>query len=319
MLLPFLLAQEYEIGRGVTLSEKLHLGGYLSIDYESSNAVKQFRLDDVAVMAYGQLLPELSYFVELEATPFYQHNFTTKQEATDTTFHFERAYFDYSHSEILNIRIGKQITPIGYWNLEPINVLRDTTSNPLYSYKMFPKFLTGIDLNGFLNKDATLKYHLFGQKNGNLDGTTLNIKAEQYFGFALENELNQEISYGGSLGSFITKDKKHTSFIQIDGKYDIYPLVIQMEGAYNDVKDTSLDIKSNKTAGYLQGIYHINIKHAIVGRYEYFHDSGESTTNNIGVLGYSYRPIYPVSLKGEVQYNSDEKQNKFLISLSVLF
>lgn len=168
-------AEDYEMGKGLTLSEKLHLGGgYFSIDYKSNNELKQFRLDDVAVLAYGSLLPELSYLVELEATPFYQKNYTSGAEEYHPHFYYERAYADYEYSQLLNFRLGKQITPIGYWNLEPINVLRDTSSDPLYSYEMFPKFLSGLDIYGYLDEDSSLKYHLFGQKNNHLDGETLN-------------------------------------------------------------------------------------------------------------------------------------------------
>ena len=81
-----LFAQDYEMGRGLTLSEKLHVGGYISADYESSNTKKQFRLDDVAALAYGRVLPELSYMVEFEATPLYQKNYTTEEEQYNPRF-----------------------------------------------------------------------------------------------------------------------------------------------------------------------------------------------------------------------------------------
>ena len=314
-----LYAQDYEMGRGLTLSEKLHLGGYLSADYEAGDDKKQFRLDDVAVLAYGKLLPELSYMVEFEATPMYQKNYTTGAEQYNPRFYYERAYADYAYSEMFNFRAGKQISPIGYWNLEPINVLRDTSSDPMYSYEMFPKFLTGADIYGYLDESATLKYHLFGQKNENLDKETLNINAEQFFGLALEYESSSQLNYGGSFGNFITVDNKRTNFVQVDGKYDLYPLVFQFEAAYNDTDDNLQDNKTYKNSGYLQGIYHFNIRHAVIGRYEYFHDSADSRTNNIGIIGYSYRPIYPVSIKGEAQYNSDERLNKIIFSFSVLF
>lgn len=319
ILLSSLYAEDYEMGHGLTLSEKLHIGAYISADYESSNDKKQFRLDDVAILAYGRVLPELSYLVELEATPFYQKNYTTGAENSNQRFYYERAYADYGYSEMFNFRVGKQISPIGYWNLEPINVLRDTSSDPLYSYMMFPKYLTGVDIYGYADESATVKYHAFVQKNNNLDGETLNITTDRFFAFSLEHELNSEISYGGSAGNFVTKNKEHTNFVQIDGKYDIYPFVFQMEAAYNSNDDTIQDEQTYRVGGYGQGIYHFNIRHALIGRYEYFHDSSNSQTNNIGVLGYSYRPIYPVSLKGEVQYNSDERLNKFIISFSVLF
>lgn len=307
------------MGQGLTLSEKLHIGGYFSTDYQASNEVKKIRVDDVALLAYGTLYPELTYLAELEAAPFYEHNYTDKTDKNNARFYYERLYLDYKYSQLLNFRVGKQISPIGYWNLEPINVLRDTSSSPLYSLEMFPKFLSGLDIYGYLDESASLEYHIFGQKNNHLDEKTLNIDVEQFFALSLEHEINSEFTYGGSLGNFITKDKKYINYFQLDAHYDFEPFSLQMEAAYDSINDTVLEQKNYKVGGYTQGIYHLNEKHALIGRYEYFHDSSASRTNNIGVLGYSYRPIFPISLKGELQYNSDERYNQFLISLSVLF
>nr|MDA3908537.1 hypothetical protein [Sulfurimonas sp.] len=124
----FLNADEYEMGHGLRLNDKINLGAYFSVDYITGDEKKQFRLDDVAVLAYGNLNSKLSYMAEIEGAGVYVKNYTTGEETRDIQFHYERIYLDYIYSDRYNIRIGKQITPIGYWNLEPINVLRDTSS-----------------------------------------------------------------------------------------------------------------------------------------------------------------------------------------------
>jgi len=316
----FLKADEYELGHGLKLSDKLSIGAYFSADYETGEQKDQFRLDDVAVLAYGSLTPELSYLVELEAAPFYVKNYTTDTSTSDTRFHYERAYIDYSYSEIFNVRIGKQITPVGYWNLEPINVLRDTSSNPYYSSKMFPKLLTGLDLYGYLDEDNTLKYHLFMQKNKDLDSDYINILNEHFFGISLEYEVGSEISVGGALGEYIaSEDDKLVRFVQLNAKYDNYPFVLQSEIAYNKVDNRDIDEKSYQFAGYTQGVYNFNMQHAIIGRYEYNDNNEIGEINHIGIFGYSYRPLYSISIKAEYQWNSESQLSKSLVSFSVLF
>jgi len=316
----FLKADDYKLGHGLKLSDEIHIGGYFSLDYSKSNEKRQFRLDDVAFLLYGDLSSNISYLLELEAAPFYTKNYTTDISETDNTFHYERFYLNYTYSEMFNIRIGKQITPIGYWNLEPINVLRDTSSNPLYSNKMFPKLLTGVDLHGYLDDDNSLKYHLFAQDNDDLDEDYINIKNDYFIGISLEYEFLDEVSFGGATGNYKTKDdNRDVVLYQLDAKYDNYPFVVQAEMAYNNIDNKVTDLKSHQFAAYSQATYNFNMKHAVIGRYEYFEDSHIGDTNHIGVIGYSYRPMYSVSFKAEYQFNSNSDLSKSIISFSVLF
>lgn len=314
----FLKAEEYEMGHGLKVDKNLNLGAYFSVDYETGDKKKQFRVDDVAVMAYGNIEPELSYLLELESSPFYEKNYTADTSTSDRVFHFERFYINYAHSDTINLRVGKQITPIGYWNLEPINVLRNTTSNPLYSYEMFPKLLTGADLYGYLDEDNTLKYHLFLQRNNDLDDEYINIRNNHFFGLSVEYDLSSEISFGGAVAEYITLDNKHVRLMQLNAKYDDYPFALKAEMAYNTVEKRARS-KSYQFGGYAQGVYNFNVQHAIIGRYEYFDNDERGKLNHIGVFGYSYRPVYSISYKAEHQFNSDSKSSKSIISFSVLF
>jgi len=313
------LIQAYEIGRGLTLDEKLHVGGYFSTDYEVSKNKKLFRLDDVALIAYGSINEKLSYLLEYEAAPVYTKEFKSNTESNSLHFHRERLYLDYKHSDSINFRVGKQITPIGYWNLEPINVLRETSSNPLLSRQMFPKFLSGIDMYGYIPNFESLTYHIFAQKNKDLDEEYINIKNEHFFGLSIENEVDYNFQYGTSLGEFISNDNKRSRFIGLNIKYDMYPFCIKYETVWSTIKNKSTKTTDYKSASYIQSLYKINRQNTLVGRYEYFHDDALNSKQHIGILGYSYRPIYPVSIKGEFQYNSNSDLNKLLISFSVLF
>lgn len=323
--MPFLLlysaiyASEYQFGRGYEFSDALKIGGYFSVDYKHGEVENRTRLDDVAILAYGNLNERISYLAELEASPFYEYKFDDKTSILKKEFHRERIYFDYKSSESLNFRAGKFITPIGYWNLEPINVLRETSSNPLFSSQIFPKFVTGLSLYGYLPIGSSLQYNIIAQNTKDLDEEYINIKNDSFYALSLKNEVNFNFEYGGSLGQYITYDSSSNRFIEFNFKYDMYDYMIQSEMAYLSIDDAKSSKTYFKESAYIQALYRLNHKNSLVYRYEYYHDDQNYGVQNISTFGYSYRPLYSLSIKGEYQYNSQQKLSNMLCSFSVLF
>ncbi len=317
----YLFADKYELGHGYKINNALNMGAYFSLDYANGKSIDRLRLDDMAVLAYGNLPSNFSYLAELEAAPFYIKDYKNGTSQTNTTPHKERMYLNYSYSDMLNFRLGKFITPIGYWNLEPINVLRDTDSNPLYAQNMFPKFVTGIETYGYLDEDGRTQYHLFGQSTDDIDKNYINIQNDFFIGASVGYEISDEIDVGSAVGYYETYTKKDVSLVEANTKYDNYPFLLQTEWAYTSIQNNVLNSNAYQVGGYLQGMYNINPKNALVSRYEYFKDTQKNvmSENHIGIIGYSYRPFYAVSIKGEYQFNSDSYLNKAIISLSVLF
>jgi len=311
-------ADNYQVGRGFTINDTLTLGGYISTEFESkAHEDNSATLDDVAILAYGSINPMLSYLVELEAPGFYSKNLKNGEEDGSQKFHIERLYADVWMADAFNFRIGKQITPIGYWNTEPINVLRDTTSNPLHTKLMFPKFLTGVDMYGYVPKISGLQYHFFAQKNHDFDKEYINLPNTHFFGAVFEQELDMDASAGAGIGDFFTVDHIKNRFVQLNFKFDDGTFQLMTEGMIANKNDGVR--QANSKAGYLQALYRFNSEHAIVSRLEYYNDRYRNYKDEIFITGYSYRPIYPVSLKGEYQWHSQRDENKFLFSFSVLF
>lgn len=311
--------QGYELGHGVALTDSLTVGGYVSSEFSSNERADTFTLDDVALMAYGDINSRFSYLGEVEAIGFYQKNVTNGSDGGTQKFHVERLYGDVWISDSFNLRFGKQMTPIGYWNLEPINVLRDTTSNPLYSMLLFPKFLTGIDINGYVPQSDSTRYHLFGQSFHDMDAEYINIPNTHFFGLSLEHELPTDMSIGGGIVEFISlSSSERTRYLQANWKYDNHTLLLTAEGIISK-KEYSNNQSNYINSGYFQSVYHFSSEHALVGRYEYYNDQHQNYVDNIGIVGYSYRPFYPISIKGEYQWHSQENLDSALISVSVLF
>ncbi len=317
----YLFADKYELGHGYRVNNTLNMGAYFSLDYTNGKSIDRLRLDDMALLAYGNLPSNFSYLSEFEAAPFYIRDYKNGTSQTNSTPHRERMYLNYSSSDRLNFRLGKFITPIGYWNLEPINVLRDTDSNPLYSLTMFPKFVTGAQMYGYLDEDELIKYHLFAQATDDIDKNYINIQNDFFLGASLGVDISDEINIGSAVGYYETYAKKDVSLLEANAKYDNYPFLLQTEWAYTSIQNNLLYSKAYQVGGYVQGMYNLNPENALVGRYEYFKDTQKNvmSKNHIAIIGYSYRPLYAVSIKGEYQFNSDAYLNQAIISLSVLF
>lgn len=312
----------YALGHGYKFNDALNVGAYFSIDYAKGDSVNRLRVDDLAVLAYGNFLSNFSYLAEFEAAPFYVQDYKNDTSESNPQPHYERLYLHYTYSDALNLRLGKFITPIGYWNLEPINVLRDTSSNPLYSSEMFPKFVSGADVSGFIDQNNHLKYHIFLQATDDLDPDYINIRNNFFTGIVLNYSLSYETDIGASLDYYQTNDNRDVAMAQVNAKYDGYPFSVQTEWAYDAIANNSDNTNTYQIGGYLQGMYNFTMEHAVVGRYEYFKDTQthvELAEDNIGIIGYSYRPWYAVSLKGEYQFHSQSELNKAFISFSVLF
>lgn len=310
--------EPYQLGMGLDLNQGFTVGGYFSTEFVHGDDVDKFVVDDVAVLVYGAFDNNFSYLMELESVDVYEVDFENDSNESNFPPTIERLYGDYKFSDNISIRVGKQITPIGYWNLQPINVLRETTSNPYYSREMFPKFLTGVDVYGFTSFDDNLSYHVYFQGSKDLDEDNINIKADDHTGFSLEKEISNTWKLGGSLGKFTETDDSRSRYFQLNTRWDNsrYSLISEAVINFQDVANSGSE---KSKAFYLQGEYRFKPRHSVIARSEYFTNSRFAIRDKIGVIGYSYRPLFPVSLKIEYQWHSDSRDNRLLSSFSVLF
>ncbi len=309
---------EYQLGLGYKVNDKVTVGGYFSLEYGNGDNVNEIVLDDLAFLVYGNLTSNFSYLFELESVEPYIYDFERDESETNFPPSVERFYGDIKFSDTANLRFGKFITPIGYWNLQPINVLRDTSSNPRYSRETFPKFLTGIDLHGYTPFDSNLGYHFFVQATKDLDDTYINIPVDEHIGLSLDKQLTPNWHAGMSIGQYQQTDNTKVQYLQFNARWDVGNYRVSME-AIADRVDSPVFSTEQKRATYLQLEKRLNERHSLVARYEYFDDNQTADKENISILGYSYRPVYPVSLKAEYQWHSDSSKNQLLTSFSVLF
>ena len=325
-ILTILQAKEYELGEGYQLGKSpIYLGGYLSLDYTkyTKDNLKKESLNDMAFLSYGSY-NKFSYMAEMEFKNYYVRTYTNGKKSTtkDTKLYAERLYADYNANENFMLRFGKYNSSVGYWNLTPINVLRDTTSSPVSTNVIFPKYTTGVDLKYHFFTQSEVAVNITLQDNNSLDEEYNNFYVNKHFGLGLQYSYeNLSLKLNG--GYF---HKKNQALTYVDNYYAYLSFLydndtLKLMGGLGHRDDNKID--AVKLATYLQATYEISSHHYPVVRLEHY-DTQINIENNISkdssaIVGYTYRPIYPVAFKVEYQFHSNKTLDKFITSFSVMF
>ncbi len=315
--------EEYELGEGIQISSSplpLYLGGYFSVDYRSMDDSDRYRIDDIALLGYGAY-KKFSYIAEVEFKEFYvQNNMDNDTTITrDQHLYIERVYADYTFNENYLLRVGKFNSSIGYWNLLPINVLRETTSSPVSTKIIFPKYTTGVGISHTSYTENEIKIDLMIQNNSDVDDEYNNYKIDRHYGLGASYEKD-DLTYKVNIGFFhkiidhsIYPDNLYYLLLSAKYEKDNYQFLAEMGSQKSYYKFTT------NYAGYIQGIYRFSEKNIGIIRLESYDDVARDNSDQIAIFGYTYRPAYPVALKGEYQLHSSSEKNQFLFSFSVLF
>jgi len=312
-----LRADEYKIGSGFKVPDiPLYIGGYVTADYITrKDDYNRLRIDDIAVIAYGNY-KRFSYLSEFEIKESYVKEWDKRErENTNTDINIERLYFDYAYSDTLAFRAGKFNTPVGYWNLTPVSALRDSASNPYLSYILYPRYSTGLQMSYEDHLNEGNAYTVMIQHNDDLDNDYNNIFVSQHHVFGVEH-TGEEISFKANVGHFriISDDDFYYFLLSTLYEQELYEISAELGARRSTLRWTV------PYALYLQGVYHLAPKHDLIGRFEsYKIDEGAYRRENIGVVGYTYRPIYPITYKAEYQLRSYTNESQFKLSFSIMF
>jgi len=315
---------EYQLGEGVQVgSLPLFIGGYISADYKDKDDEQRYRLDDIALLGYGSY-DKFSYMAELEYKDFYVQTKNPELPDTPTSsqnrqLYMERIYLDYNLNENYSLRIGKYNSPIGFMNLLPINVLRETSSKPMSSSIIFPTFTTGGGMTYSNYGSGEFKIDLMFQHNDDIDADYNNYKTDRHYGVGFSYEIDNytlkiNSGYFHKTDNKVEQDKLHYMLLSAKYETDSYQILSELG------TQRSKDEITTHHAGYLQGLYRFTEQHIGIVRLESYENSARRVLDEeMMVIGYTYRPLYPIAIKSEYQIYSDSQKNQTLLSLSVLF
>lgn len=184
-------------------SGPFQVGGYAAVTLglpEHPEDVEQLNVSELAAaaLAWGQITPRLSYLVELDMATRTSETWTGRE--ADHHLVPVRLYLEYTRSDLVRVRLGRFLTPIGQWNERHAEPLTWSPTRPLSTYRPFAKSLTGLLIAG----QGTLGGHdagyaLFWAPTSGLDGG-LEEQEESSFVYALGARVAAELHSGLTLG-----------------------------------------------------------------------------------------------------------------------
>ncbi len=310
-------ADEYKIGSGIRVANSpIYIGGYVMLDYINRNDnYNRIRIDDIALISYANY-SKFSYLAEFEIKDSYVKEWG-KRDSFDSSerISVERLHVDYSYGDNFDFRIGKFNTPVGYWNLTPISVLRDSASSPYLAYILYPRYTTGLQIKYENHLDGGDAYTAIVQNNQDLDDSYNNMHIKTHVAFGVERE------------SDLLFVKANVGYFKAVSGIESYYYLLSL--LYEDTDyDISAELGGRKVdsgwsvpyALYLQGVYHLTPQHDIVARVESYEiDEGAFRNEQIGIMGYTYRPVQSMAYKAEYQLRSYTNESQIKLSFSVLF
>lgn len=313
--------REYELGRGVQVGDlPLYVGGYFSVNYNHSNdQVRSLELDELAIMTYGEY-GQWSYMLEIEAEDVYSEVIGNEtEEASQEDFHIERLYFNYDFNDNYAAKLGKYNSPIGFWNQNPINVLRDTSSNPVITSLLFPRFTSGVDLLYRSDGENSVSVNTIIQIGEDLDALINkniynNFDVDLHYGLGVSVE-NEAVNYQLNTGYFEVTSGESYYYLLGALEYSEETFKVQAEmGTQFDESESIIPY-----IGYIQYVQRVEEEHEVILRFETYKDERREYKDNFTVIGYTYRPFYAIALKSEYQWHTHDEESGFMISFSMLF
>jgi len=315
-------SEPYRLGRGYRVGQSgLVLGGYSSIAYSNFKHQRgKLVLEDASLFVSWELKPWLRFFSEIE----FEDAVTIESNSVDTDnahFSVERLYLDVLMTEWSTLRLGKFLTPVGYWNEIHAAPLVWTTSRPLVTELPFAKHVTGAMLHGTIPVwDLDLDYAVFADDSHDIDPKPIDVNFHNAFGGRLRLFFSDYSSIGVSYVNFRTDQLRQNPDFNLLGldfnfKRNQFELTSELTYRFSD--------KSNEQKGlYLQAVAPLAKGFFAVGRYEYFDDGLLSPDTHLGITGLAYRPVPGLVLKAEYRFgrrNDAIAPSGFLTSFSVLF
>jgi len=136
-------AEGYELGQGWPVGDYL-LSGYVNVELvDRFDAPTKLDLDDLSLFASGRINKWINPFLEAELS-----SYTLIQQGGGSgggDFVVERFYNDTNITDQNTLRIGKMLTPLGYWNLVHAAPLIPIITRPYTTARGFEQYASGID------------------------------------------------------------------------------------------------------------------------------------------------------------------------------
>ncbi|MBL1277761.1 MAG: hypothetical protein COB30_016900 [Ectothiorhodospiraceae bacterium] len=205
------------------------------------------------------------------------------------------AWVNYQNSDLLNIQLGRYITPHGIINIEHFPATLLDTEQPLFlrpfsGNTLFPNFMTGVNMHGrkFVgtNQESILSYNLF---TGNFAGNP----GELVTGGRVSYEFGKS---GFTVGGNASTGDRGVA----NSDYNLVGIdVLIKKGKFlwkSEVFSSSEDFGEDRLGWYVQPGWHVTPKWTIFYRYDFL-DNGRNSDQTENMLGINHLPYPNIRLR----------------------
>jgi hypothetical protein len=292
---------EYRIARGLRFGESgLTIGGFATLELERPDReATQLALDGLNFLALWEPADSFRAFAELEVGDLAAWDSSEHGVESSPRANFERLYAEYSHSDALNLRVGKFLTPVGQWNLAPAEPFVWTPTQPAILELGLDEHQTGIAIFGsFSPGKRVLRYWVYGQVVDAFDVESDETPAERSAGARLEfGDARGALTLGGSVLAS-ERDGAWTTTGGLDAKWRGERLELSSE-----LLVSGGDIPGRDFWGvFVEAAYPLDqlspalAKLHLVGRIEHFDARGSEPTQILD-FGFTWLPAAWLNLK----------------------
>ncbi|MBI5503583.1 MAG: hypothetical protein HY899_02195 [Deltaproteobacteria bacterium] len=311
----------YTPGRGLALFEnRLIIGGYLAMNLSLLDQTPdRFAPEDLSLFVTWQPADHFKFFGEFEAEDAVVLD-GSGLHTSHAGASLERLYAEWEPSDVLRLRLGKMLTPIGIWNLIHAAPLVWTVSRPLATMDFFDTGVTGavLDVTVLRGDDVDLVATAFGQATDQLDDTGAPHAFRRAAGGRLELSTTQGPRAGLSYVRFDDRNDDHwESTFGCDFFWETGRFELSAEASVNDPSSGA-----TTWGAYTQLVYHPRwtLRLHPVARIEYV-DLG-TVERTPFVFGMAWKPSLGTIVKIEGIVGGDDTNlggEGLLASLAVLF
>ena len=317
-----------------TINNKVNLNGYYNFRFsaDGSEEPMAFQQHHLGVLMAKQL-GKFNFLMELElqnvphhpeiATEEDEHEGEEGEEDPESDISgegqvaVENAWMEYNHNRLLNVRVGKQLSPQYWWQNHYPN-LTLSTALPIYLRELFPAELVGVTVQGSAanpvgSSELGVGYKFYVANNnfeGNSrtdrrDGKSWGARGQVRFptsGMLRKFDVAVDV-YRGHVG-LANKELADDNVVGFETQLEISNFLLQTEWA----RGKSLEM--TRTGYYLQPAFRLNEDWITFYRAEQLDSPRIRRAERRHIAGLNYRPYPQIALKGEF-YRSQHLEREF--------
>ena len=326
-----LYAQEYRLGRGYNVINEptfeVNVGGHIdTYMYNSSDKNSSLGINQAGLILSTEIASNLRFLLEIGSDDIYDYDVVSTQSKS-TDIQLMRLYGEYLFDDVVSLKLGQFLTPMGLWNRIYIPALRWSAFTPYVASGFFPKLIVGGSIQGHLLESKKVSYSLFYHADGEYDTNKNNVPASEFAGGEVRYHFDLRSKIALMAGRYKSKTKEEICiFGGVNARLTWNKNLFSSEFIY---KDGMWENKAWKDyAWYLQYVQHLYKAHYLVARFG--QEKRFSTTivkeweDNNAIVGYVYRPQTALSIKLEYRHRERSgtkviQSDESMLSFAVLF